>query len=358
MNAYNISNRFGRIRQALLLQKIDCFLLSSGANVSYACGFHAPDSYLIASQKGLTIITDFRYAADFRKMAKPPVSVAEINGTVFKTIRGILKKKSLKTVGFESRHLAFAECQALHELSKGKITWIPLKETIEPLREIKEDEELVNIRKAVQITLRAYDFIEKKLKAGMRELRVAAELERFIRLAGATSASFDIIVASGPNSSYPHAQITGRPMKNGEPVIIDMGVTVNGYKSDLTRTFFLGRINPVVRKIDTIVLQAQQMAIKAIKPGVLIRDIDGIARNYIKDKGFGKNFGHSLGHGVGLEVHEAPSINGKNGLRLKKGMVFTVEPGIYIAGSYGVRREEMVLVTSNGVEVLSGISRH
>jgi Xaa-Pro aminopeptidase len=358
MKSNGAGSRFNKALGTIRTQKIDGLLLNSEANVSFLCGFHASDSYLIASKKGIVIVTDFRYAADFRKKAKPPVEIVGLKGTIFKTICDILVKESIKNVGFESRHLAFAECQALHELSRKSLTWIPLKETIEHLREIKGNEELAHIRKAIRITLQAYDFIKKQLKHGMKELQVAAELERFIRLAGATSSAFEIIVASGPNSSYPHAQISDRAIRTGEPIVIDMGVTINGYKSDLTRTFFLGRINPVVRRLDTIVREAQGMAIRAVKPGALIKDIDSAARNYIKEKGFGKYFGHSLGHGVGLEVHESPSINCKNELPVKKGMVFTIEPGIYIPGSYGIRQEEMVLVTANGVEVLSGNCRH
>lgn len=352
-----MNRRFQRILKVLKDQKIDALLLNTEANLSYAAGFQAPDSYGIVTASGLTLITDFRYTADFLKRAQTPVKVVAFKKTFFQTICAILEKDSIKKIGFESRHLSFAECQALHDLSKKKTTWIPLKETLETLREIKDEEELGYIRKAIHITLKAYDFIEKKIKEGLSELSLAAEIERFIRLQGATSNAFDIIVASGPNSSYPHARISNRTLKDGDAIVIDMGVTTNGYRCDLTRTFFLGRINPVVRRVDTIVRHAQERAIRTIKPGVSIKNIDLAARNYIEEKGFGKNFGHALGHGVGLEVHEAPSINKRNNLPLKKGMIFTVEPGIYLPGDFGIRREEMVLVTNDGVEVLSGNNR-
>lgn len=352
------AGRFQNILKVLKAQRLDCLLLSNGPNVSYATGFLAPDSYLIASANNLTLITDFRYSADFRSKARPHIKIVEAQGGTFRTICEILRKNKLTKAGFESRHLSFAECQALLDISKKKVAWIPLEETLEPLRQIKEAAETEQIRKAIQITEKTYDFLQPLLKPGIRELELAAEIERFIRLQGATSAAFDIIVASGPNSSYPHASISPRIIKEGEPVVIDLGVTYNGYKCDLTRTFFLGKINAIVRKADMIVKEAQQRAIKAIKPNVPINLIDGAARNYISLKGFGKNFGHSLGHGIGLEVHEAPSINKRNRLLLKKGMIFTVEPGIYVPGSFGIRWEDMVLVTDNGAEVLSGNNKH
>lgn len=347
-------SRLQKILDRIKEEKVGAILLNHTPNVSYAAGFFAPDSYLIASPEGFTVITDFRYTADFLKQAPAGVRVVELKKNHFATICEVLRKEHIKHVGFESRHLSFAECQKLHELSGKKISWVPLKETIEPVRQIKEDREVSAIRSALRITEKAYGFIEKRLKPGVTELSIAAELERFIRLQGAASSAFDIIVASGPNSSYPHASISRRVLQKGDPVLIDMGVTLDGYKCDLTRTFFLGTIKPVVRRVAAIVKEAQRRSIRAIKPGIPIKNVDAAARNYISSNGFGKNFGHASGHGVGLEVHEAPSINKKNHLPIKKGMVLAIEPGIYVAGSFGIRIEDMVLVTDNGVEVLSG----
>ena len=334
-------------------EDIDGLLLNTEPNVSYAAGFHAPDSYSLVSNKGIILITDFRYKADFQQKAKSPVIIKQLKTNIFKSIIETTKTQGLKKIGFESRHLAFAECEILNKLKNKRSLFIPLKETIEPLREIKEEEEIKNIRKALTITQDTYSFIKKKLKPDVTELSIAAEIEYFIRQNGARSSAFDIIVASGPNSSYPHAQVSDRRLCSNEPVVIDMGIEYNGYKCDLTRTFFLGKIKPIVQKAHDAILSAQQKAIRAIKPGVKACAIDAIARNHITEKGFGKFFGHALGHGVGLEVHEAPSINRKNLKPLKSGMVFTVEPGIYLAGRFGLRIEDMVLVTDNGVEALS-----
>ncbi|OIO36359.1 MAG: hypothetical protein AUJ74_02645 [Candidatus Omnitrophica bacterium CG1_02_44_16] len=346
--------RFKKIARLLNTLKIDALLISSTPNISYCAGFFAPDSYLAITKDKAVIITDSRYASDFSRKVKEPFAIKEYKTSVFKAIINTLKQMAVKEAGFESRHLTFAECEILCSLGSKHIKFIPLKETVEPLREIKDDEEIKNIKKALEINLKAFAFIKKMIKPGVRELEIAAHLERFIRLQGATSSAFDIIVASGPNSSYPHAGISSRVMQNGETVIIDMGVAYNGYKCDLTRTWFLGKIKPIARKVYRIVYEAQQKAIKAIRPGVTAKSIDSAARNYIAEKGFGGFFGHSLGHGVGLEVHESPYINRKNHNIINANMIFTVEPGIYLPGEFGVRIEDMVLVNNNGAEALSG----
>ncbi|MFH0877504.1 MAG: M24 family metallopeptidase [Candidatus Omnitrophota bacterium] len=346
------------IQGLLAREKIHGLLLNSEANVSWCVDFHAPDSMLLVARDKQFLFTDFRYAADYRRKIRKDVEVIETENGLFQTIISCLDRLKLKTIGFESRHLTFAECQTFHSLSKRRIQWIPLALTLEPLREVKREAEIRKIKKGIAVTQKALGFAKRILKAGKTELEIASELERFIRLNGAQKSAFDMIVASGPNSSYPHASVTGRRLRNGEPVLIDLGVDFEGYKCDLTRTFFLGKINPIVLRIDTIVRLAQQKAIQGIRQGVLINKIDACARNYISENGFGKNFGHALGHGLGLEVHEAPSINKHNKNRLKKDSVFTIEPGIYIPGKYGVRREDIVRVTEAGVEVLSGGNRH
>jgi Xaa-Pro aminopeptidase len=349
----NLRNRFNKIRELMQAQDIDGLLLNAQPNVSYAAGFSAPGSYALVSGNGITLITDFRYKADFQQKAQAPVKIKQLENNIFKSIIATVQDQDLKKIGFESKHLAFAECEILNKLKNKRSQLIPLNETIEPLREIKEDEEIRNIKKALAITQDTYSFIKKQLKPGLSELGIAAEIEYFIRQNGARSSAFDIIVASGPNSSYPHARVSDRRLRLNEPVVIDMGIEYNGYKCDLTRTFFLGKIKPIVQKAHDVLLSAQQKAIAAVKPGAKACAIDSIARNYITEKGFGKFFGHALGHGVGLEVHEAPSISRKNLKPLKSGMVFTVEPGIYLAGRFGIRIEDMVLVTNNGVEALS-----
>jgi Xaa-Pro aminopeptidase len=200
----------------------------------------------------------------------------------------------------------------------------------------------------------ALEFIKDFISVGRTEIEIAAELERFIRYNGASRSAFDIIVASGQNSSFPHHLTSQKKIKNNEPVLIDIGVDYLGYKSDLTRVFFLGKINSCLKRIYDIVVEAQNRAIKKIKPGVNISSIDAAARQYIAHQGFGSYFGHNLGHGVGIEVHEKPYISDKENGVLVPGMVLTVEPAIYLPNRFGIRVEDEILVTQKRCEVLSG----
>lgn len=352
-----VNKRLSNIRGLVEKEGVDGLLLNSEANVSYAAGFDAPDAYGFVSSRGISIITDFRYAEDLRRFARPPVWVHQYEKSIFDTTARLILNHKTKKLGFEARHLTFAECEVLNKILAKKISFIPMERTLEPLREIKDPQEISCIRQGILIAKKTLAFAKIRIKPGRSEISVAADIERFARLNGAQAIAFKTIVASGPNSSYPHARLTDRILKEGEAVVVDIGIEVNGYKCDLTRTFFLGKINDIVLKVAKVVRQAQELAIRGIKPGVPICSIDEIARHYIAQQGFGKNFGHALGHGVGLEVHESPSINKKNNRKLEPGMVFTIEPGIYLPGRFGIRMEEMVLVTQHGVEVLSGNNR-
>ena len=350
----NLRDRSEKARALFDDLRCDGLCLNSQANVAYLAGFDAPDSLLVLTHRRAALVTDFRYAADFRRRAPAWIKIIEYKNGLFEAAARYLRRTGCRRIGFEARHLVFAAYEALDRHAGKTIRFVPLTETIEPLREIKTPEEVALIKRAHGITLKALSFAGAKLRPGVTERGVAAEIERFIRIAGARSSAFDIIVASGPNSSYPHAAVTDRRLGNAEPVVIDMGVNLDGYKCDLTRTFFLGKIPPIVRRIAHIVSVAQQRAIQTIKPGVPLKVVDAAARRFIAQEGYRKEFGHALGHGVGLEVHEAPSVNGRADRAAQPGMVFTVEPGIYLPGRFGIRMEEMVIVTRQGVEVIRG----
>ena len=341
---------------SLKLEKasLDGFLLSSPPNISYLTEFSSRDAYLLISKKENFYLTDSRYTEEAKKNLSKAFTIKKINGSVFKSIADLCRSLRLSRVAFEERHLPYAEYAKIKENLGKAIDFIPTHGLVEELRQIKQPEELQKIRKATQITLAALKFIENLLVPGKKEIEIAAELECFIRYNHARSSAFDIIVASGPNSSFPH-HITGqRKIKNNEPVLIDLGVDYLGYKSDLTRVFFLGKITSTFRRTYDIVARAKDLAIRKIKPAVSIKAVDIAARQYITQKGYGRFFGHNLGHGLGLEVHEEPHISGSENSRLKPGMVFTVEPAIYLTGQFGIRIEDMVLVTKKGVQVLSG----
>jgi Xaa-Pro aminopeptidase len=345
--------RLQKIYATLEQRALDSLIVSFPANISYLLDYRARDSYLIVSKKENIFFTDFRYIEEAKRNIKI-ASICKTNGSVFKSIADACSNLKLGHIGFEERHLPFAEYRKLKEELKNSANLIPVHGLIEELREVKSPLEIKKIKEAIAITIKALNFIPRFIACGRTEIEIAAELERFIRYNGAYSSSFDIIVASGPNSSFPHHITSSRKIKNNEPVLIDCGVDYLGYKSDLTRVFFSGKITSTIRSVYDIVLKAQGKAIKEIKASINIDKIDRVARQYIAQKKFGGFFGHNLGHGIGLEIHEAPCVSGNEKNKLKAGMVFTIEPAIYLPNKFGIRIEDMVLVTKEGVELLSG----
>lgn len=349
-----MNSRIKNIYSKLEQKNLDGIIVTLPANITYLTKYPSRDSYLLVSKKGNVYFTDSRYIEEAKNALKGLAVLQKVNGSVFKLIGDACLDLGLKRVAFEERYLTFAEYKKIKEGIGRKVVLVPTHNLIEELREIKEPEELKKIRKAIAITARCFKFIENLIVPGKQEIELAGEIERFIRYQGASGSSFEIIVASGPNSSFPHHISSQRKIRKNEAALLDMGVEYLGYKSDLTRVFFLGKINILAQKLYNIVLEAQGRAIKKVKPGELVSEIDKASRGYITQKGFGAYFGHNLGHGVGLEVHEAPHISGKESNMLKPGMVFTVEPGIYLPHKFGIRIEDMVLVTKSGCEVLSG----
>lgn len=347
--------RLKKIYAKLKQENLDGLVLSSPANISYLTDYLSRDSYLVASPKGNIYITDSRYIEEAKIQLKGLARIRKINGSLFKTVALACSELGLNRVGFEERYLAFAEYQKISGYLDKDITLIPTHSLVEQLRQIKDREELKKIKKAVSIAIKAFEFIQDFIAPGIKEIEVAGELERFIRYHGARTSAFELIVASGPNAAYPHHITSLKKLQNDEPVLIDMGVDYAGYKSDLTRTFFLGKITPLARKVYNTVREAQERALRQIRPGVVVSKIDAAARQHIVQKGYGGFFGHNLGHGVGLETHEAPSISAQENNTVEPGMVFTVEPGIYLPARFGVRLEDMVLVTPKGFRLISGL---
>ncbi len=355
--------RFDKIFKKLEGLNLDGLLISNQSNITYLLGCPIRDAYLLLANPDKFItpknkklgffITDFRYFEEAKKNLKN-FFIKRADGSLFNLISKLAAQLKLKKVGFEAKNLAFAEYEKIKEGVSPDINLIPTYDLIEPIREIKSDYELDLIREAVRINIQAFKFARNIIKPGLTEWDLANKLEGFIKEKGADSFSFDIIVASGAHSSFPHHLTSREKIKANQPLLIDMGVDFKGYKSDLTRVFFLGKITPVFKRTYEIILRAQEKAIRHIKPRISISNIDRIARQYIAQRGFGRFFGHNLGHGIGLEVHEEPHISAKNNRRLMEGMVFTIEPAIYLPEKFGIRIEDMVLVTKKGVEVLSG----
>ncbi len=332
-------------------RRIQAFLVTKDVNVAYLTDFPACESWLFVSPQKVFYITDFRYVLEAKGGLKG-VFVKQYKTSPFDTAIAVAKSLGIKRIGFDERHLSLSQFKRMKKNCPAALKLVAANGLVETLREIKSENEIRQIRKALKINTQAYQFLKKVIKPGLSEREVLEKLEGFVK-SRHVGFSFPPIIAAGPNSCFPHAKVTGRKIKNNEIVLVDLGIDVEGYKSDLTRIFFLGRIPRSVRKVFDIVRTAQQRAIEKIKPGILAADVDQEARNYLSKKGLGKFFGHSLGHGVGLEIHEGPSLSQRSVSILKEGMVVTAEPAVYIPHKYGIRVEDMVLVTKSGCSVLS-----
>ncbi len=332
---------------------LDAFLITNPSNVSYITQYIIEDSYLLITPYENFIITDFRYIEEIKTNIKG-FSICQINGSLFNVISSLIKKLNIKRLGFESRHLPFAEYDKIHKLVAKHTKLVPAIELVEKLRVVKDKTEISLLKKSTKITTDMLLFLKDVIKPGVSELDISGEANQFLRKKGASSASFAIIVASGSRSSMPHAKTSSKIIQNNEPVLVDIGVNFCGYKSDLTRMFFLGKIHRDIKEAFEVVFAAKKKAIDKLKPGIAIAEIDAIARNYIGKFGWSKNFGHGLGHGIGLDVHEDPAITRKNSSLLKTGMVFTIEPAVYFPAEFGIRLEDMVLITDKGCKILNG----
>ena len=271
-------------------------------------------------------------------------------------ITSLLKDLELKKVGFESLSLTFSSHRSLlKKLTNGE-KLIPLEEEIKSVRAVKDTQELSLIRNAIDISSKAFLHIIEMMEKGVYENQIALEMEFFMKNNGAEAISFDIIIASGKRSALPHGKAARKRIEKGDLILIDFGARFQGYHSDQTCTVVCGKPSSKQKKIYQVVKEAHDKAIEIIRPGISIQEVDEAARNHIQKNGYDEYFGHGTGHGIGLAVHEDPVVNRENKDLLKEGMVFTVEPGIYIPDWGGVRIEDMIQVTSQGAEVLTHLS--
>lgn len=337
---------------------LDGLLVTSAANVRYLSGFSGSSAMLFVTPGETALITDFRYETQAAEEAGTVARVMIESQSLWTGLwQHLAQLGHVRSAGFESAHLVHRDFQRLLE-SGSRWQWRPTVDLVEALRERKDETELRHIREAVTVAEQALELALPQICAGMTELDVAGVLESALRHAGSDSFAFPSIVASGPNSARPHARPTGRRLERGDFLLLDFGARVQGYCSDITRTFVLGRATAEQRDLYEVVRQANERAAGAVRPGMSGRDADSIARGYIQDRGFGELFGHSLGHGIGLEVHEAPRLAKTAEGPLVEGAVVTVEPGIYRPGWGGVRIEDDVHLGSTGSQVLTRFSRN
>ena len=354
-----INNRLQKLRQRLAETEIDAILISQPENRYYLSGFDGSSGFLVITPQNTILATDFRYIEQAKAQA-PDYEIFRITNNLADWFPELVTGLRLKRLGFEAEHVTFAIQRQLTEIlnkAQSQIKLVSTDRLVESLRAIKEPEEIELITKAVEITDTAFEYIEDMIHTGMSEREVAWEIEKFLHEKGSESIPFDIIVASGPNSALPHAKPSRRAICPGEPIIIDMGARIEGYSSDLSRTVYLGTPDDTFSKVYDTVLKAQLAAITNIKDGMSGDQLDHQARMIIEQAGYSQAFGHGLGHGIGLAPHEQPRLSPKSPEHIINGMVFTIEPGIYLPGWGGVRIEDVVVTENGKARILSKARR-
>ncbi len=351
----NITDRLNKLRQNLGEKGIDGIFISQPENRRYLSGFNGSAGYLLITPRDAILATDFRYLEQGKAQA-PDFQIFSITGIISEWFPRLVAEPNLSRLGFEAEHITFAQYRQLSDILKkaqSPLHLVPVDGLVESLRANKEPEEIELIARAAQITDRAFAHIQDTIHIGMTEKEVAWEIEKFLRENDSQNLPFDIIVASGPNAALPHAQPSARLINTGEPIVIDMGARIEGYSSDLSRTICLGTPDATFRNVYDVVLGAQLAALALIKEGMSGGEADSLARTVIEEAGYGAAFGHGLGHGVGLVVHEQPRLGPNSTELLAAGMVFSVEPGIYLNGWGGVRIEDLVTLETGKIRMLS-----
>ncbi|MCI0469625.1 MAG: Xaa-Pro peptidase family protein [Nitrospirae bacterium] len=350
----NYRDRIADIRKGVAKKKMDAFLVTNIKNIRYLTGFTGSSGFMLIEGGRSFFYTDSRYAEQAGQEAKG-VEIGIERGRRIDVLRRLIKKLGVKRLGFETS-ISYEFYELLRNIS---VNPMPQKRVVEKMRSIKEDSELESIKKAVGRAEKAFLSMKRAIRIGATERGISLRLEEEIKKTGSRSIPFDIIVASGNNSAMPHARPTEKRIEKGDFVIIDWGAEADGYYSDMTRTLLIngGSISKKIR-IYNIVNDARTKAIKTVRNGIKAKEIDAAARKLIIDKGYGNYFGHGVGHGVGLDIHEDPNVSPLSSSRISEGMVFTIEPGIYIPKLGGVRIEDMVAVRGGRADTLTTLSRH
>ena len=344
--------RVEKLQAKLKEQNLDALMVTNPFNLRYVSHFTGTAGLAVLTQEKAFFITDFRYTEQANEQAKGFEIIRNI-GSIYEEVAKLVKSENIERLGFEQDGISYATFTNLEKMIECEL--VPVSGFIESLREIKDQEEIDVIQQAIKITEAAYQYILKEVKPGMTELEVANKLDFFMREQGASSVSFDTIVASGVRSALPHGVASDKVIEHGDMITIDFGCYYNGYVSDMTRTFALGDPGEKLKEVYEIVREAHARVNSAVKAGMTGAEVDAIARDYITEKGYGEAFGHSTGHGIGLEVHEGPSISFKNDKKLVPGNAITNEPGIYLPGIGGVRIEDDLLITEDGNKNLMSV---
>jgi len=345
-----------KLRLALERLKVDAVIVTHLPNLRYLCGFTGSAGVLLASTRRPVFFTDGRYAEQAAIQVEG-ARVAIAKGPALASAAATALKQGFRRIAIESDYLTVAQLHALQQVLGKAVKVVSLAGTVEALRAVKDADEIGLLRDAVELSSRLFRPLLTSLRPGATESAVAARLEFMARKAGAEAMSFETIVASGERSALPHGVASAAALPSGGFVVLDYGVVLHGYCSDMTRTVHLAKASTEVRALYVAVLEAQLAAISAVRPGATTGEVDRAARQELKRAKLDRFFTHSTGHGVGLEIHEAPRLAARGEAVLQPGMVITIEPGVYLPGKYGVRIEDMLLVTAAGYEVLTPVNK-
>jgi Xaa-Pro aminopeptidase len=358
----NYPARRARVVRHMRVQNAHALLVSNPTNVLYLTGFRSSNAYVVLTATDTAVFTDFRYEDMLRAhAATQQLTPVIMQAGLAKALGAYCRQHGIRTLTYEAEHLTAAMLHTLQRTCR-RIAWKPAKNWIGPVRDCKEPAELAAMRLAITIAQQAFLAIKPQQWVGLTELAAAELLEEKIRAIGRARGvhaerSFEFIVAGGPHAAAPHHHSSESVIARNTMLKIDWGARVNDYCSDMTRTLFLGTPPQEFRDIYHIVLRAQRAAIAAVRPKVHLCDVDGAARAFIADAGYGDKFGHNTGHGIGMQVHEGSGPQKRSSAIAKPGMVITIEPGIYLPGWGGVRIEDMVLVTETGHRVLTSLPK-
>ena len=341
---------------------VEALLITDPYNLRYYTGFRGGEGIALITGQGdghKVLITDSRYTEAASKECYAGFEVRQYDAklSIYEILQEYISGGHITELGFENESVSYTLYSKLQKNLSG-ITLKPLNSALQLPRQIKTPEEIELLRQAEHIGDQAFEDVLNLLKPGMTELEVAAELEYSMKRHGAEGFSFDTIAASGVNSSMPHAIPSDKKLQNGDFLTMDFGCRYKGYCSDMTRTVCIGKASDEQKKIYDIVLTAQLRVLDNLRHGMQCNQVDAIARDYIALQGYGQYFGHGLGHGVGLYIHESPAFNTRDTSIVKPGMVETDEPGIYLPGKFGVRIEDMILITEDGCESLAKSPKH
>jgi Xaa-Pro aminopeptidase len=352
----NYLARLTKFERTLIERALDGFVVTHPANLRYLCGYSGSNGLLLLLAGRRVFFTDGRYTQHAQQEVRG-ARVVIAKGPLLDEAAKRIGKLRAAAIGFEADYTTVVAAEQMRRLNQRKIVWKPTSGLIMRQRMIKDADELKIMTDAVRLGAAVYQEGLKALRPGVREAEVARRLEFAARQAGADGMSFETIVAAGKRAALPHGRASNQPIPRRGFVVVDSGVILRGYCSDMTRTVHVGRATREERRWYEAVLKAQLAGLAAVAPGKTAAEVDQAARQVLRDAGLDGYFTHSTGHGVGLEIHEPPRLAKQQAERLEPGMVVTVEPGIYVPGKGGIRIEDMVVVTSSGSQVLTPVTK-